>query len=1031
MEPGYYRLIKPYKEDDDADDAWVVGQLVYFVGWHGDQVHVVYGDSGWYLSEEEFVDHFEFAPEGLQERQQRMADLMSGLHNLGGRTDHLLTEQQSLPALTFQDPDEIEAEFEVVSTEETEEAPEQEQFNALSTTMSDQIAHAAGGIKKVKTRLATVRKQIARRNKELQLLIREQELILREKVNALTEQMEMAGEAIYILNAYLGKDEELVRIKNGKRADADEKLVIRQLILYMDEEAAAAEQWAERGGIDFQKIEEFDKWVVKPQNLDQVCPEKKGIVAIKPRRNDKFYSDNPFENAELNRANKCLYLLVRNGDLVYRIYTSLWLQDVLFPRKDEFEGYFYERDYDWDTHERVRKPMRPGSAKYMEAMKASDKHRRRFYAALLLIQGILDRTKVLQPLPVEGRLNIVDIHESVKYCTFLQDAENLLGDGRPKFRDWLDQVNSTIGVGSRIIGNFGGYSNDEYTASWTREERRKHPRSARSPRDDSIYVLETKDGGYFKFYYSREGETVYHGWDDWGGRPARNRASFKIESSDRFILNFDAATIGDLEYYINSRLHRHQYETMLPLMNVAVKMKRREAKEEEPFRYLLVGSIMGAHGVSQTVAEDRIDLLISWYKFKNKYHRALTTDDSKALRMIVKEFGRRWKLEKQQVEMKEDLDEAVEVLLDDEPNTLAIFHRRDNQYVVLKWHNEQNIFVREEHWEDIDNDLKCVKVVEWKTLDARHKSWTILWNHPRWDEWDAQASENEHMSDPEREQAMAYGIKALGNKTQLRKKVFGWYDKPSRKEEWLAPLAAVFLDSGKACVYFLEVHAKFPKEGSLTEKAKSPVMGRLIVGFKKSSKGIEFSVENVNTVSCGYEGKKAPWNFEYSESLDSGRSLAVCKKLWQENIDAAIAEVREVKAFNDAIREKLKPVDRIERQCHKVIEAKWWEDEYRRFHEEYDDPDDELWEDHKEEIREPGYHNIHPHWVEGVLVALLENGIEIDGITIEEAVKTAKKFKVKLEDRHQESYEALKDVVCDASFGVKEEEEDDCDYDDD
>src|SRR5690606_24215161 len=96
-------------------------------------------------------------------------------------------------------------------------------------------------------------------------------------------------------------------------------------------------------------------------------------------------------------------------------------------------------------------------------------------------------------------------------------------------------------------------------------------------------------------------------------------------------------------------------------------------------------------------------------KFKNKTHRALTKDDSKALRMIVAEFGKRWKLEKQQIEMKEDLDAAVETFLDGEPKTLAIFHRQNNQYVVLKWMNDENIYVCEEHWQDVNNNLQCVR----------------------------------------------------------------------------------------------------------------------------------------------------------------------------------------------------------------------------------------------------------------------------------------------------------------------------------
>jgi hypothetical protein len=283
---GYYKLTKPLPkegDDEDYDLGLRVGQLFYLTEVSGEQAHVIRGESSWNIDLPAFEDCFQFDPEGFAKRQDRIAELMEGLNQIGARQDRLLLETSAVPCIAGPGEEE-QAEPEPVAPLEP--------TGLIKPQASDPVKFAHN-LKIVKTQLAYTQKLINRRQKELSFWLKEQKMILAEKVQALTKHVEMASEAIYMLNVYMGKDEEFVRIRNGKRAPEDTKVAIRQLILYMDEETAAAEDWAKDGGMDFKNVKEFDEWLCKPENLQQVLPEEKGIIAFRPRREEKEYSDTP------------------------------------------------------------------------------------------------------------------------------------------------------------------------------------------------------------------------------------------------------------------------------------------------------------------------------------------------------------------------------------------------------------------------------------------------------------------------------------------------------------------------------------------------------------------------------------------------------------------------------------------------------------------------------------------------------------------------------------------------------------------
>lgn len=1027
--PGYYQLVKDHSKLGDVGDLW------YLLGITGDDAHLVSGKRTVHMRVERFAKYFEFAPDGFQKRQEQMTELMSGLHQIGGRQDQLIanTEVPCLPAPA--DPNEIIGEVvgqekPIYVEDEVEHEIEPEPVGQAQPTSQGLAiingpktpAQTATNLKVVKTNIAFTQRAIARRQSELRSLIREQEIILREKTGILTKYVEMATEAIYMLNAYLGKDEELVRIQKGKPAPADTKVVIRQLLLYMDEETAAAGEWAEKGGLDFQNIKEFDAWVRKPEHLRQVLPEDKGIVAFKPRRNDKHYSDNPFENDELNRKNRCLYLLVRNGDLLYRIYTNLWLENTLLPTKDQFEKFFYEERSYYKSED--PKPLRPGSRAYMEAMEQAAKEHRRYYTVLLLIQGILDRTKVLLPMPLE-RANICDLSEATKYFDFIYDAENLLGDGRPGFRDWLSNINQSVEIGCRVVGNWSrAYNYDRHSAG---DDDRVWPKRARYPGNKDIYTIEKDMGsGELAFLYSREGETVYHGWRDWKGRPATNRARYSLRRDDEFFINFDAATVEEMEYYCSSRLHRHEYESMLPLMKLAIRMKIEEKKIEEPFRKLLMGQIMKEFGSSLEQAEARIDELINWWKFKNKTHRALTADDSKAVRMIVAEFGRREDLDRQQEKLS-DLQGLVVEALHDDPNLLAVFHRKDNEYVSFSFKNDDSVFVREQHWTlDANDELECVYDKPWKTVDKRHESWKLLWSHARWAEWQVGASASEHLTDEEVEQGIQWGLDQF--KGDSRSRLLSRDD--DKGKLWGKFLAVMQSPEGKIEIWFLSHHASIPEKKFMTEDATSPGVKCLTVNWEKKPSGeVTFRWGGTQAIHVNLD---TAWVSEKDPRSDYRKSARVLR-VYEDNLAEARKEDAEVDVYKENKSKLLKPIRAAEEQVHDAIMEAWYKEEHIKFLEEYVDPDGSLWEEFKLDLKKPAY--IWPSWLEYAAAYLIEMGESCNGMTVEAFVKRANGLGYRWGrdnsslEKDYEWWPHIKDIVLDLSYGVdpnaKEDEDED------
>lgn len=496
------------------------------------------------------------------------------------KKSHAEYEKQALA--TIADIDNLEDDEEVVESDET----------ALTTTSS-------------KAHLQTIKHEMVLKTDELEIMRR----IINDKlarlhciVQANREQVKKMNKVIDVVELYMGIHEEVLQIQQGENALPDQPLCIRQMVLYMDEEVGDTVD----GGLDYKDIAVFDEWLLNG-NLNKIIPETKGIVALRIRRNDKDYGDK-YANAIQNAHNMRTYILVRNGDNVYRIWAPVNIYPRLFPLKKEFNK--SEEDKWWNQSEKEGREF------------DYKKH-------ALLLQGLIERTQIFQPMKPGTSVFKPDTWPG--NIKFVFDDEGLLPDGRLLWREWRDKINSKIKEGSRIF--YHGYQHHykidghvPYGYAWVSFPV-KGVYTVVEPLDSTI-----KDR--FRFLYNPGGEVCtddyYKGFEY---HDRKNRIGYSFYDDE--VLNYDQLSLDDVEFYLHSRVDRKNYISMLPVLRQIKKARLKELEREKHFVKLLSNRTKKTEG--------DVWKAIEWWKYKNKWKRPVAEDDAKALRMIENKLNRKGK----------------------------------------------------------------------------------------------------------------------------------------------------------------------------------------------------------------------------------------------------------------------------------------------------------------------------------------------------------------------------------------------------
>jgi len=440
---------------------------------------------------------------------------------------------------------------------------------------------------------------------------------------------------LFTLEVYLGIEEGVYQIQEGKYSD-NEQLTIRQRMLFMDEEVGNPLD----GGLEFTNINQFDDWLLKKheyfhcKNYELLAPEEKCIVGLRVRRNKKERGNiNPFVKINLEAEDMYTYILIRNGENVYRLWSQLELDTKLFPSKTEMvelqEKYEKQNSrYDKDVIE-----------------EKVDQYRHQF----ILFQGLVDRLDSLMLMYKQINFLSPTIHQN-KYVNFIYDGDDNLLDDEKGYWKWHKKNNKGIKEGSRVflIGHYSGNNQSSRESQFVaRRLYKKYPYYSAmdniwnvtpAPKK-GVYIVETdkktnrrdKDEvEILKIMYNPKDEVTFVSWE-YDPHTRKNRLSFEIQKEDYFVINYDTIEETDLlylEYMMYQRTNRKDYLHVIPALQTLIEYKKKELDQEEQFAKLCLSNGKDIDALS-------IKKAIRWWKVKNKWKRSLYDDETKALRMIT------------------------------------------------------------------------------------------------------------------------------------------------------------------------------------------------------------------------------------------------------------------------------------------------------------------------------------------------------------------------------------------------------------
>jgi hypothetical protein len=997
LQVGYYRCILPdpisysdrinTMDSEKIETEIAVGDHVYVEQIDEKRVHYLYLDLRYSNTREEFVQHYVLSTE-----QEANAYLQRKIIEVTNEFNKI-TEEASEVQLGLQDFNPHLLTTGGVAVDSTD----------IALVGDDPAEALRNAMQQHTNSLMKVQNRLLRKQRYMQHVLQAQVAVALTKMKAMEATVARAQEAIYSVSLYLGLNETVYHLRIGEPAPADTKFTIRQLVLFMDEECALD---AEEGGIDAMSIEKFDDWIKADiAHVNQLLPEEKGIVALIVRRHPKDTYKDPWVAASMNAANKMTYFLFRNGQNVYRLYTPFDIGKTFLPSSNEYDDIFMrtierrvandEGDPDWFRHKsvEVQERIAPGDNGYMEAMEKADARSRHFMRAGLIIQGLLDRTNFFKPL-IDDRLSLSDPAHADR-LNLIYDGEKTLSDGRERFWDWLTRINSEMVVGHRVIGMWNNgvnglrmYSEKESGGRYTRYvNERLSPTSAEYPDDDQIYVIEGRKENGFYFLYDRF-RSVYD--EDYNTvRKQIKSASCHIDPNDRFVLNIDGATIEEMRAYLHSRLDRGDYEVMLPLLKRAIAIKKQEEKDEAPFKELLIGQIMSAYNVDHEDAASEISELVQWYKFGNKYKRALTSDDAKALRMIVEEFGLR---QKRKAQRDRAITRYLKTVLpmihehNEEREIILIAHKRESEFVVLVAHNEENIFFAEQTWSK--SGLREEKF--WRTMNNRWMRWHIIEQSERWAKWRIHVNNFETPTDPEIEVLLDRAIDYVEQRENRR---INGSVSPDRKDRYcggsrLVPLAASKNKDGEITLWSVVAHAALPSSKLLTSHMPGePYFNEDKIKWHRDGDRVIF--DGIDHGNYCPSPLSRPWSYEHTKY---GRKTL--RVYWEREQD-----IQEFQAWIKqlwAVTKEKQALGNISYSVQHAITNHMLELQERAARDAYlnDGGDLELWPDYKrtKRIKFEVYPRDIPKVAQDVIPHLVEDSVDLNGKTLAEIVALGTRY---------------------------------------
>lgn len=720
-------------------------------------------DHTYTLSDRDFRAHYVYLPDG---EARYAAELTQATLHLTAAAAELSDLERTLAdtQVTLGQGGTVEGMQALLTAQPTEPEPAappaDSQTLSPATTGLQRARSAALG---VQLRVKATRELAEAQRKHIERLTAEALAMTRALMAPIEAHIKKLEETVWTLELYAGSRETIVALRTGTPAPATEPLTVRQTVLSMAEESAVM---LDDLGMDNNDIDLFDAWLTaKPERLDLFLPEPKGVVAFVSRWDGKDYG-NPFRNAEERNANLITHFLIRNGENLYRVSTAFQSGPTLIPTHAEFMALFEEDT--WEGGVRVRRPLTPGSRAYLDAEQRASDRQRHYYRVALILQGLIDRTAVFQPLPLdesgEARVSLTTEGDyAAGRVRVIEDTGMALADGRETFAEWRSRVNEDMEVGRRVIGNFGRFSHGPFRDTGDRYgSDRFWPQHANRPAQDEAICIEARNGRYFVARYDRTDEVIKR--DRWGSfdgyGPAERRASVKLLPGDAGVLLIDHPDVTPalMRDFLGRRAERHHYLDLVPMLKAAVRFKEAEAAEEAPFRALLLELGQSLYGYAPEDAGREADAAIHTFKYARRHHRALPVEDTAAFQACADLMKRQAEERANRAARRTsgEFEKVTAQLRAEHRDALLIIHRRGNEYAVAVPHRaHEHVYAAVHEYRTNRGALRLAETREWATLSAHWTRAEILHRSERAGQWTFNPSTTHTATDPEWADALA------------------------------------------------------------------------------------------------------------------------------------------------------------------------------------------------------------------------------------------------------------------------------------
>jgi len=457
--------------------------------------------------------------------------------------------------------------------------------------------------------------EILKKRDELALLKKKYEMEsqkLGEAIRKLEEEVRSKRKLLHGMEVYAGIGCDTFELQDGARAEREEKLHIHQEVCFIDEELSIwKECWKISGGADYNNLEDFEGFI--KVHFKEYLPHPLSIMAWRIRRRKKEY-DNFWEDLTKNKYNFITVIIFRDGERLVEFIPEISVGEEFFPKTEDIEKVIADaKQYGRDKKESLHNFY--------------EKH----IFALLFLQGLIDNTDIF-PERFKGE-NLCSIQS--EKVVYIRDAEKeyWIQDGRPSWYDFIKKNHESIDVGCRII--FVGEPRCHY---WGNElEERTGIRTIYSgPKSNTIYTVTEKrnriySGEQFKFTYLPKEDV----WDEEGYHERKRKVGFWFYPSE--VINIDAITVEEIDYYLKNRIYRRHYLEMMPALFLARQILEKEALEERNFVAFLRSRL------SFEVSDEAFEKAIQDYKLRKyngkterKWKRSLIEDGTTALEQIEK-----------------------------------------------------------------------------------------------------------------------------------------------------------------------------------------------------------------------------------------------------------------------------------------------------------------------------------------------------------------------------------------------------------